>query len=196
MRIYIIGNDGITLCREPPATVNEGEIVVASSEELHAARISGKQLLALWNALPGVEKRRKVGDREALVDQLWSAIEMLPDPEPQSDAKRPSKQAEVIAMLRRPEGVTVDEVASATGWQRHTVRGLIYAIANVPAIPCRRPNAMIGSTTSHEHVPSPISVTHSGVSTIFRTAKLGPPRCKKASILRPSGSFMRQIRGI
>ena len=66
MRIYIIGNDGITLCREAPATVNEGEIVVASKEELHAARLGGKRLLALWNALPGVEKRRKVGDREAL----------------------------------------------------------------------------------------------------------------------------------
>ena len=124
MRIYIIGNDGITLCREPPAAVNEGEIVVASNEELHAARLSGKQLLALWNALPGVEKRRKVGDRDALTDQLWSAIELLPDPEPQSDAKRRSKQDAVIAMLRRPEGATVDEVASTTGWQRHTVRGV------------------------------------------------------------------------
>ena len=122
MRIYIIGNDGITLCREPPAAVNEGEIVVASSEELHAARLSGKRLLALWNALPGVEKRRKVADRDALIEKLWSAIEMLPDP--QSDAKRPSKQEEVIAMLRRPEGATVDEVVSATGWQRHTVRGV------------------------------------------------------------------------
>ena len=57
MRIYIIGNDGITLCREAPATVNEGEIAVASNEELHAAPLSGKRLLALWNALPGVEKR-------------------------------------------------------------------------------------------------------------------------------------------
>jgi hypothetical protein len=122
MRIYIIGNDGITLCGEPPAVVGEGEIVVASNEELHAARVSGKRLLALWNALPDVEKRRKVGDREALIDQLWSAIEALPDP--QSDAKRPSKQDEVIAMLRRAEGATVDEVASATGWQRHTVRGV------------------------------------------------------------------------
>jgi hypothetical protein len=124
MRIYIIGNDGITLVREPPAAVNEGEIAVASNKELHAARLSGKRLVALWNALPGVERRKKVGDREGLIDQLWSAIEALPDPEPQSDAKRPSKQAEVIAMLRRPEGVTVDEVASATGWQRHTVRGV------------------------------------------------------------------------
>ena len=78
MRIYIIGNDGITLCREPPAAVSEGEIVVASTEELHAAPLSGKRLLALWNALPGVEKRRKVGDRAALIDQLWPAIEALP----------------------------------------------------------------------------------------------------------------------
>src|SRR5271166_4236209 len=107
MRIYIIGNDGITLCREQPAAVNEGEIVVASNEELHTARLSGKRLLALWNALPDVEKRKKVGDRDALVDQLWSAIELLPDPEPQSHSKRPSKQDVVIAMLRQPEGATV-----------------------------------------------------------------------------------------
>ena len=35
-----------------------------------------------------------------------------------------SKKAEVIALLRRPEGATVAEVVAATGWQPHTVRGL------------------------------------------------------------------------
>src|SRR5712672_1644769 len=124
MRIYIIGNDGITLSREAPATMTEGEIAVASKEELHTAPLSGKQLLALWNALPGVEKRKKVGDRAALINELWSAIEALPEPELQPDPKRRSKQDAVIAMLRRPEGATVDEVASAMGWQRHTVRGV------------------------------------------------------------------------
>ena len=124
MRIYIIGNDGITLSRETTAALDEGEIAVASNEELQAAPLSGKRLLALWNALSGVEKRKKVGDRAALIDQLWLAIEALPDPERQSDAKRPSKQDVVIAMLRQPEGATVDEVASVTGWQRHTVRGV------------------------------------------------------------------------
>src|SRR5437763_1623097 len=104
MRIYMIGNDGITLCREPLATVSEGEIVVTSKEELQAASLSGKRLLALWNALPGVEKRKKLGDRAALIDDLWSAIEALPEPEP--DAKQRSKQDEVIAMLLRPEGAT------------------------------------------------------------------------------------------
>ena len=124
MRIYIIGNDGITLCREPPATVDKGEIAVSSNEELHAARLSGKRLLALWNGFPGIEKRTKVGDRETLIDQLWSAVEALPDPDQQAAAKRPSKQDAVISMLQRPEGATVEEVASAMGWQRHTVRGL------------------------------------------------------------------------
>jgi hypothetical protein len=124
MRIYIISNDGIALCREVPAALNDGEIVVASKEELQAAPLTGKRLLALWNALPGVEKRRRVGDRAALVEQLWSAIERLPEPEPRADPKRPSKQDVVIAMLRQPEGATVDEVASVTGWQRHTVRGV------------------------------------------------------------------------
>jgi hypothetical protein len=124
MRIYIIGNDGIALCRRVPTKVSDGEMVVASKEELQAAPLSGKRLLALWNALPNVDKRRKVGDREVLVDQLWSAIEGLPEPEPRADPKRPSKQDVVIAMLRQPEGATIDEVASVTGWQRHTVRGV------------------------------------------------------------------------
>src|SRR5881392_1637407 len=48
MRVYIIGNDGITLCRKAPATVTDGEIAVASNEDLHAAPLSAKRLLALW----------------------------------------------------------------------------------------------------------------------------------------------------
>jgi hypothetical protein len=43
MRIYNIGNDGITLCHEAPATVNEGEIAVASNDELQAAPLSGRR---------------------------------------------------------------------------------------------------------------------------------------------------------
>lgn len=80
MRIYIIGSDGITLCGETTPELNAGEMAIGSSEDLHAAPLSGKRLLALWNALPDVEKRKKAGDREELIDQLWSAIEGLPEP--------------------------------------------------------------------------------------------------------------------
>src|SRR5215469_8612803 len=66
MRIYIIANDGITLCRDAPATVSDGEIVVASNEELHAARLSGKQLLALWNASTPANPPRRGSSRNSI----------------------------------------------------------------------------------------------------------------------------------
>jgi hypothetical protein len=34
-----------------------------------------------------------------------------------------SKQASIIAMLKRDEGATIDQIVETTGWQRHTVRG-------------------------------------------------------------------------
>jgi hypothetical protein len=34
-----------------------------------------------------------------------------------------TKQATLIAMLRAPDGATIEEITAATGWQSHTVRG-------------------------------------------------------------------------
>ena len=34
-----------------------------------------------------------------------------------------TKQATLIAMLRAPDGATIEKITAATGWQSHTVRG-------------------------------------------------------------------------
>jgi len=43
----------------------------------------------------------------------------------QPAGERKNKKAEVIAMMRRPRGATLAEIMSATGWQKHTVRGFV-----------------------------------------------------------------------
>jgi hypothetical protein len=45
--------------------------------------------------------------------------------EAKPQAREGTKQATLIAMLRRPEGADLDEIAEATGWQKHTIRGAI-----------------------------------------------------------------------
>ena len=37
--------------------------------------------------------------------------------------RKGTKQATLIAMLRAPEGATIEEIVTATGWLSHTVRG-------------------------------------------------------------------------
>ncbi|MGI3212923.1 DUF3489 domain-containing protein [Roseovarius tibetensis] len=54
-----------------------------------------------------------------------------PDPAPMSEAPKPptirsgTKQAQIIALLQRPEGASIGEIVEATGWQAHSARGMI-----------------------------------------------------------------------
>ena len=36
-----------------------------------------------------------------------------------------SKQDRMITLLKRPDGATIDDLVSATGWQKHSIRGTI-----------------------------------------------------------------------
>lgn len=39
-----------------------------------------------------------------------------------------SKQATLIKLLERPGGASIDEMIKATGWQRHSIRGMMSGI--------------------------------------------------------------------
>ena len=64
------------------------------------------------------------GKREpANAAQVVAIVEAKPRKEP--TVRKDSKQARLIAMLRRPEGATIAEIAEALAWLQHTVRGAI-----------------------------------------------------------------------
>jgi hypothetical protein len=61
-------------------------------------------------------------------DKEAGAPEPAPEAAPAAKPRAPrenTKQARMIELLRRPEGATVEQIAEATGWQHHTIRGAI-----------------------------------------------------------------------
>ena len=59
----------------------------------------------------------KTAKRKARVTKAAAADKRMP--------RAGTKQAQMIELLRRAEGATVEQIAAATGWQHHTIRGAI-----------------------------------------------------------------------
>lgn len=50
---------------------------------------------------------------------------LLGDVRTPTNQQPPSKLDRLVALLRRPEGASLSELAAATGWQAHSIRGAI-----------------------------------------------------------------------
>jgi hypothetical protein len=65
-----------------------------------------------------------VGATDAPTEEPAPDTASEPDAAPKARTPREgTKQATLIAMLRAPEGATIEEITATTGWQSHTVRG-------------------------------------------------------------------------
>lgn len=70
-------------------------------------------------------------DQVTMSGPAAAATEPAPAEQPVPEAPRTrkprdnTKQSMVIALLRRPEGVTLAQLIETTGWQKHTVRGAL-----------------------------------------------------------------------
>ena len=70
--------------------------------------------------------KRKGKAKAAKAAPATSEPEVAPAPPTGKPTPRAgTKQALMIDMLKRPEGATVEQIAAATGWQHHTIRGAI-----------------------------------------------------------------------
>ena len=47
---------------------------------------------------------------------------------PKPAPKHQTKQVQLLALLRRPQGATIDQAAKALAWQPHSVRGVISGV--------------------------------------------------------------------
>jgi len=124
MRIYLVRDHHVTLAAALPESLPAGTLSVQTPKDLDARRFPTTRLVAIWNALPGATPVRRFTDRPSAVKRLWAALEALPISSIRSD----SKQSKLIALLQRPEGAGMNELTLATGWQPHSVRGVLSGV--------------------------------------------------------------------
>ena len=133
------GATGTDAPRAPDAATVQAE-ALAVAEALEAAqgasqpaphaslRNAAAALLEEWDD----RDNNQYGLPEA-IERLRAALAAKPgrparDPSAPRKPREGTKQQAVLAMLRRDEGATVAQIAEATGWATHTVRGFLAGL--------------------------------------------------------------------
>jgi hypothetical protein len=108
-RAMIIGNDG------------QWHVTAEGYDALGRPR-PGKRAAAMQaQADTATVKTPKAARKAKAAPKDGAAASDCEAPKPRT--RENSKQAQVVAMLKRPEGATIAQICEATGWQSHTVRG-------------------------------------------------------------------------
>ena len=90
-----------------------GTTLIATEAGLEAIGIE----LVVASAVAGLRKSKPKPELTQTPDETDTAKPVA--------VRAGTKQAQIIALLQRPEGATVAEMVEATGWLAHTVRGSI-----------------------------------------------------------------------
>ena len=140
----IDADNNITAWDALPAKT-EGLSAFTTDDEFDAVATdwTNARFVEIWNSLSGVVPVKKFMSRSYAINRIWKQIQYLaPVPAPRAEkkpkaakailatesaptARDGSKKAEVLGLLRRQNGATLDEIMTTTGWQAHTVRGFI-----------------------------------------------------------------------
>jgi hypothetical protein len=102
---------------DTPATADTG----ATTAEAESAVDAPAPLTDADDAATPAKKGRAKGKDKAKPTKAAPGRDPTAKPTPRAG----TKQALMIELLKRPEGATVEQIATATGWQHHTIRGAI-----------------------------------------------------------------------
>jgi len=99
-------------------------------------RDTAAAILAAWDdqaARFGTHEGDLIGALDAPIAALRTLLAGKParvasEPDTPRKPREGTKQEQVLAMLRRPEGATVAQIAEATGWVQNTVRGFFAGL--------------------------------------------------------------------
>jgi hypothetical protein len=113
------GNGGEVV--EAPGAPCTGQHGTSARPSLRAA---AQALLVAWDGNDGVGLAAAMEAlRHAMPTRTTAARSIGP-----RQPRQGTKQQAVLALLRRPEGATVAQIAEATGWANHTVRGFFAGL--------------------------------------------------------------------
>ena len=111
--------------QEVDADLRKGEPVWRETGDGHGTTLVATDAgLAAIGIDPEDANSAPTGATDAPSDAPATDTPTAPEAAPKARTPREgTKQATLIAMLRAPDGATIEEITAATGWQSHTVRG-------------------------------------------------------------------------
>ena len=159
LRITRAGLQAIGVETEDGASEDATPADTGATSTAAGAQASGAAAPATEADGPGTPtKRGKAATRKARATKAASAAKSTP--------RAGTKQALLIELLRRPDGATVEQIAAATGWQHHTIRGAISGALK------KKLNLTVEATRTREVGPNKAGAK--GSSTVYRIAGASP----------------------